>query len=138
MSDTEHCATCACGQLRVTTLGAPEFTVACNCLACHRRSGSPFGVGAYDRRDKVVSIDGETRVFERTAETGRKVSNRFCPRCGTAVNWELEMQSDHVGIAAGCFADPGFITPARAIWMDQRHHRFEFPEDMPKHATATL
>ena len=137
MSDTEHCATCACGQLRVTTLGDPEFAVACNCLACQRRSGSPFGVGAYDRRDKVVSIDGETRVFERTAETGRKVSNRFCPRCGTAVYWKLKMRPDHLGIAAGCFADPGFITPARAIWMDQRHHWFEFPEDMPTHATAT-
>ena len=50
-SEDTHLATCGCGALRVTTAGDPDLVVACSCIACQRRTGSPFGVGAYFRKE---------------------------------------------------------------------------------------
>ena len=39
----------------------------------------------------------------------------FCPQCGTLVFWELEVRPKHMGIAVGCFAEPQFPGPVRAV-----------------------
>ena len=110
-------AECSCGALRVT--------------ASQRRTGSPFGVGAYYRKDSIVAVAGEASRYDRTSESGRPLSFHFCPRCGTTVYWTQAMRPDHVGIAVGCFADPDFPPPVRAVWADHRHGWLSFPEDMP-------
>ncbi len=135
-SDPEHLATCACGQLRITAKGEPDIVVACSCTACQRRTGSPFGVAAYYPRGKILSTEGESRSFDRAAEAGRSLSNKFCPDCGTSVYWTLDMRPDHIGIAIGCFADPGFTQPARAVWSETKHHWMDFPDDIPSFPKA--
>ena len=130
MSD-ERTASCQCGQLAVVVPGEPDIVTACNCLACQKRTGAVFGTGAYYPRGKV-KISGQSRTFDRIAESGRSLTNHFCPECGTTVYWSLDMRPDHYGIAIGCFADPTFVGPARAIYLDHKHHWVEFPEDMPR------
>lgn len=131
MTDAEHIARCACGALQVTVQGDPDVVVACNCTDCQRRTGSPFGVGAYYPRARVLSIVGETGSFARKSDAGRTLTNMFCRHCGTAVYWTLEMRPEHIGIAVGCFSDPGFVAPARIVWAKNRHHWVRFPDDMP-------
>ena len=130
-SDTKHLATCACGSLRVTAEGEPDFVVVCHCLACQRRTGSPFGTGVYYPRERVTSIDGDVGTYTRTADSGRSLTNHFCPNCGTNVYWTLEMRPDHMGIAIGCFDDPHFARPARTIWTEHQHDWVRLPDDMP-------
>ncbi len=127
---TDHIATCQCGQLSLTGSGEPDFVIACNCLACQKRTGAVFGAGAYYRRDQV-SISGEAKTYQRTAETSRNLVNHFCADCGTTVYWSLEMRPDHLGVAIGCFSDPSFAGPVRAIWTENKHHWVEFPKDIP-------
>ena len=128
---TEHTARCACGQLTVTAVGDPDVVVACNCEKCQRRTGSPFGVGAYYRRDRITAIEGRSSPFERAAESGRRLINQFCPDCGTSVYWTLEMRPEHYGIAVGCFTDPAFVRPARVVWAQHKHVWVEFPDGTP-------
>ncbi len=125
-----HRATCQCGQLRVTTVGDPEIVIACSCLACQRRTGSPFGTGAYFREDRV-SAEGEAQVYARVADSGLDVSIRFCPRCGTSLYWTAELRPGHYGVAVGCFADPGFVEPARVVWSESQHPWVRFPDGVP-------
>ena len=105
-----HEARCGCGGLRVTTVGDPDLVVACSCIACQRRTGSPFGVGAYFRKE-TVSAEGEAGVYTRVADSGLTVSLNFCPSCGTNVYWFAELRPDHYGVAAGCFASPASSNP---------------------------
>jgi hypothetical protein len=130
-NEPEHRAACLCGQLAITVNGQPDMTIACNCFKCQQRTGAPFGVGAYYRRDAVVAIDGNSKEFGRVAESGRGLTNHFCPDCGTTVYWNLEMRPDHLGISAGCFADPELAVPARTIWTENKHHWVTFPDDLP-------
>jgi hypothetical protein len=131
MPDNDHRATCLCGQLAITAGGEPDMVIACNCLKCQQRGGAPFGVGAYYNRDRIVSVDGTSKEYGRTADSGRGLTNHFCPECGTTVYWSLEMRPDHLGIAAGCFADPQFTAPVRTIWTENKHHWVKFPDDLP-------
>ena len=137
VSEPHRRAACQCGQLSVTITGDPDFAVACHCIACQRRTGSPFGIGAYYRRDQVESIDGNEKTFDRVAESGRSLANHFCPDCGTNLYWTLEMRPDHMGIALGCFDDPHFVKPARTIWTEHQHAWIHLPDDLPAFKKAT-
>jgi hypothetical protein len=125
----KHNATCQCGSLVLEAISDPDFVIACNCRACQKRSGSPFGVGTYFRKD-VVTVGGEQQSWERAAESGRRLENIFCPRCGTTLFWTLDMRPDHIGVPGGQFDTPP-PTPIRAIWTEEKHDWVTFPEDWP-------
>ena len=131
-----HTAQCACGGVSATTEVDPEFVVLCSCTQCQRRTGSPFGVGAYYRRE-AVSLSGATRTFVRKVEdTDRTVTNHFCPECGGTVYWTLDLRPAHIGIATGHFADPEFAAPSRAVWTQHKHDWVALPPDIPAFAQA--
>jgi len=124
-------ATCACGQLSVTVEGEPDAVSACNCTWCQRRTGSPFGVGAYYKNERV-SIKGTSKSFKRGVEgTERTLTNHFCPDCGSAVYWYADLRAGQTGIAVGYFLDPKFPGPARAVWTQHQHAWVKFPEGTP-------
>ncbi|WP_273243145.1 GFA family protein [Hyphomonas atlantica corrig.] len=114
-------AQCACGQLVVIlTVDVTPAVVACHCTACQRRSGSPFGVGAYYPR-ALLSFSGDSRAWTRQADSGGAFTTHFCPVCGSSVYWTTEKHPDAVGIAVGAIADPHFPAPVRSVWEETRH-----------------
>ncbi|MDD9977587.1 MAG: GFA family protein [Boseongicola sp.] len=126
---TTHKASCQCGALVAEAVEAPDFVVACNCVACQKRTGSPFGAAAYFGKT-VFNVTGEPKTWSRRAESGRKLENHFCETCGSTLYWTLEMRPDHVGVPIGNF-DSDSPTPIRAIWMQEKHDWVSFPEDWP-------
>ncbi len=126
----KHKASCQCGSLTVESDAEPGFVVVCNCKACQLRTGAPYGTGAYFPKT-VLTIAGDSRTFERKADSGRSLTNHFCPSCGTTVYWSLELRPDHMGVAYGCFSTP-LPDPVRAIWTSQKHRWVTFPEDWPQ------
>lgn len=131
----EHIAQCQCGALRLHIKSAPEFSVLCNCRRCQKRSGSPFGVGAYIKTENT-RVDGAFQTWGRAAVTGRSVVNHFCPTCGTTVFWTLEMRPDYVGVAHGGFEDD-LPMPDRAIWTQEAPDWVVYPDHMPQYEKAT-
>lgn len=129
-----HRAACQCGQLLLESAADPDVVILCNCRACQRRSGSPFGVGAYFPRD-AVTVSGAHRNWSRTAESGRGLTNHFCPECGTTVFWSLEMRPGQFGVPAGCLSTPA-PEPMRAIWTEEKHGWVTFPAHWPSFRKA--
>ena len=121
-----HRAVCQCGQLSLKASADPDIVVACNCIQCQRRTGSPFGVGAYFRK-AVVTMDGDYRTWQRDAPKGRILTNRFCPECGTNVSWTLDLRPDHMGVSVGCLETP-LGEPERVVWLCEKHDWVTFPE----------
>ena len=130
-----HRATCQCGQLTAEFDGDPDFVIVCNCKACQKRTGSPFGTGAYFRK-ATTSITGEASTWARTADTGRALENHFCPMCGTTLYWSLEMRPDHYGVGYGSF-DTALPDPVRVIWTEHQHPWTGFPDDWPRFEKGT-
>lgn len=130
-----HRASCQCGQLSAEFDGDPNFSVVCNCRACQKRTGAPFGTGAYFD-EFTMSVDGSSRTWQRIAPTGRKLENHFCPDCGTTVFWTLEMRPGMVGVAYGSF-DTDLPEPVRVIWTEEQHGWVSFPDRLPHFPQGT-
>lgn len=112
-------AHCGCGQLRAEAKGDPLRVNLCHCTECQRRTGSPFGIGAwYPKPD--VRITGDHKTFTRRIED-RTVSNHFCPNCGGNVLWEASKREGLIAIAVGMFGDPDFPPPSRSIFEEAKH-----------------
>jgi hypothetical protein len=112
-------AHCTCRQLQVEADGDRLRVNLCHCTECQRRTGSPFGIGAWYSKDRV-SIRGETKTFVRPIED-RNVTNHFCPTCGGTVLWEASKREGLIAIAVGMSGDPGFPPPARSIFEVTKH-----------------
>lgn len=125
----DRSARCSCGNLRAEVTGEPEAVVACHCSECQRRTGAPFGVGAYYPKARV-RITGETRPYTREAASGRPFHQHFCPTCGTTLYWYSDNKPDSLGIAVGGFFDPTFPPPARSVWEQSRHEWVTLPDGL--------
>lgn len=98
-------ATCNCGALKAVCHGEPARVSVCHCLACKRRTGSAFSHNVTYRSDQVAS-EGESRSYQRRADSGRHSTYNFCPSCGSIVFYENEARPGFWSIPGGAFADP--------------------------------
>jgi hypothetical protein len=114
-------ARCSCGALSLTLPESSKLVVACHCLDCQRRTGAPFGVGAFYPVDEVV-ISGTAKEFTRDAGSGGKVNSYFCPNCGSTIYWRAGILPSMIGVAVGALADPEFPAPVRSVFEQSKHH----------------
>jgi hypothetical protein len=125
---TTRTAHCACRQLQAEADGEPIIVSMCHCTECQRRTGSPFGVGAWYPKEKV-RIRGEAKTFVRPVEN-RTVTNHFCPNCGGTMLWEASKRQGLIGVAVGMFGEPEFPPPHRSIYENTKHRWLEFTAAM--------
>lgn len=121
---------CACGAVRYKVTGDPLRIAVCHCRDCQRRTGSAFGIGCVFSRDAVNIVQGETKTFERTANSGNWIRLQFCPECGTTVTWDMQALPTAKGIAGGSFDDPSWIDPKLHVWTKSAHAWMTFPDDV--------
>jgi hypothetical protein len=122
---TTRRAKCSCGQLSATCSGEPVRIAVCHCLACKRKTGSAFGFGAWFRKHDVLT-EGQATEFVRVGDDGGRVTNRFCPNCGTTVFWGIDTVHDAVAVSAGSFTDLSFPPPFVSVYHESR--RFPWVE----------
>ena len=113
-------AQCGCGQLSAEISGEPDAVVMCHCIECQRRSGSPFGVGAY-YPESAVTLSGISTRYTRAASSGNDFTTGFCPTCGSSLWWTTNYKPGVIGIAVGAMGDPDFPIPQRSVWEQSRH-----------------
>ncbi len=113
-------ASCSCGSLQVEVASEPQSVVACHCIACQRRTGSVFGVGAYFPEDQV-SVTGEAHTYVRPTAAGHQFTTHFCPTCGTSLYWHSGKNPGLIGVAVGAFAESMFPSPVRSVWESSMH-----------------
>ena len=132
-------ARCSCGAV---TLSLPEepsrLVVACHCIDCQRRTGAPFGVGAYYPAE-VVTISGTSKEFTHAAASGGKIHNYFCPQCGSTVYWKLSNLPALIAVAVGAMANPKYPAPVISVDEQSKHDWVHidgavehFPKQPPK------
>ena len=112
----------------MTLSGEPNGVHMCHCRLCQRRSGSAFQICAWFDKDKLKAIEGESRTYLRTADSGRSVTLHFCPTCGVSVYFISELRSNLIGVHGGCFADPEFPAPNVVLWTECKHHWLTLPD----------
>jgi hypothetical protein len=123
-------ASCSCGQLRVDVSGPVKRVSICHCLACQRRTGSPFGQQARFDADSVEVHGRATEYVRHSDEDGEARTYRFCPDCGSTVFYTFERSPELVAIPVGAFADPSFPPPTRSVYGTRKHEWIALPDSI--------
>lgn len=118
-------ASCSCGQLSAQVSGAPLRISMCHCLACQRRSGSPFATQARFRRADV-QLAGTSHSHVLVGGEGSRCHFHFCPSCSATVYFYTEGTEHELAIPVGAFADPDFPAPQVSVY-EQRMHSWVQP-----------
>jgi len=130
---TTHIASCRCGQLQATTSGDPVRLSVCHCLNCQKRSGSAFAVQARWPADRVA-IEGHSKTWIGTADSGNQATFHFCPDCGSDVHYTIDGKFEGlVAIPLGAFDDPYFASPAYSVWEKRKHNWVDIAGDGIEH-----
>jgi len=113
-------ARCCCGAVTLSLPAPSRLVVACHCVDCQRRTGAPFGVGAFYPAE-VATISGAPKQFTRAAASGGKVHSDFCSNCGSTLYWKADNLPAMIGVAVGALADPEYPAPVRSVFEQSKH-----------------
>jgi hypothetical protein len=122
-------ATCQCGSLTATISDDAEpFVALCHCIACQKRSGSPFGVMAYYDDHEIV-IAGDVREYTRPSDTGNTFTTGFCPTCGSTIFGRPSGMPGIIGVTVGTITDRSLPQPMRSVYEQSRHPWVAMPAE---------
>jgi hypothetical protein len=76
---------CHCGYITFEADADPDKASVCHCTDCQSFSGSAFRTFARVTGDTFRILSGEPTVYVKTAESGTKRAQGFCPRCGSPI-----------------------------------------------------
>lgn len=76
---------CHCGYITYEAEIDPDKVGICHCTDCQTLSGSAFRIGAIALDGTFRLLSGEPKIYVKTAESGAKRAQGFCPECGTAI-----------------------------------------------------
>jgi hypothetical protein len=124
-------ASCSCGQLTAQVVGEPVRISICHCLACQRRTGSPFSQQARFRREDVEP-SGVSSTYVQAGDEGPGARFHFCPRCGATVYYEPLGLPGYIAVPVGAFAEPGFPAPTVSVY-EERMHGWVVPPESAEH-----
>lgn len=114
---SEKTGRCLCGAIVYEILGPVQMTALCHCRNCQRQSGTAYsiitGVLKSDYRQT-----GETRIFQDTGDSGRRVERHFCGACGSPILSIIEPLPDMLFIKAGTLDDISELQPAIEVYCD--------------------
>ncbi|MBK8961413.1 MAG: GFA family protein [Proteobacteria bacterium] len=117
--EDSYTGTCACGAIRYSCAAEPAFSWNCHCRDCQRASGSAFCAVLYVPRT-ALTVHGEANWYEVLAESGRRVSRGFCPRCGSPMFIQAELVPELQGLWAASLDVPARFQPQVDVWVSRK------------------
>lgn len=106
---------CHCGSISFTAEIDPSRVMVCHCTDCQVLSGSPFRAIVPALIETFV-VRGQPKSYIKTAQSGNRRAQVFCPECGTPLYATAPENATAVVIRLGCVTQRAQLKPARQIW----------------------
>lgn len=106
---------CHCGKVTFTAEIDPSKVMICNCSDCQTLSGAPFRAIAQAPIESLKLI-GTTKSYIKTAESGNKRAQVFCPECATPLYASAVENPLTVTLRLGCIAERALLKPGLQLW----------------------
>lgn len=123
-----HRGGCLCGQVRYRIDGPPLAVSACHCTDCRKLTGVANLLNLIVARDVFVHEGGDTDIYVKTADSGRKSEIVRCAKCGVRL-WHLPPAGPYMLVAAGTLDDPSWVVPNAHIWIEKAPAGTAFTSD---------
>jgi hypothetical protein len=103
---------CACGQVRYEAGTAPTEAGYCHCRICQRSTGAPLVAFA----DVPLAEWRYTTASPKVWRSSPHGERRFCPACGTQIEYRDAYDAATLSVNLATLDDPGCVTPGFHIW----------------------
>jgi len=107
---------CHCGNITYVAEIDPEKVTICHCTDCQMLTGSAFRVVVRAPRDKFELRGGKPKTYIKTAESGARRVQAFCPECGTPVYSAAAEDPQEFGLRIGTIRQRAELRPRKQIW----------------------
>jgi hypothetical protein len=108
---------CHCGAIRYEAEVDPARVVMCHCTDCQTLSGSAFRTVVPARPGSFKLLAGVPKVYIKTAESGSKREQTFCPDCGTPIySAPVGTPVRVIGIRVGSIRQRDQLIPSDQYW----------------------
>ncbi len=112
---------CHCGFLAFEAEVDPQETAICHCTDCQRLSGAPYRASVPAPRDTFRLLSGGPTIYVKTAESGRKRIQAFCPKCGSQIYaTAFDDPTAAYNIRVGVTGQRNALVPRQQIWTRSR------------------
>jgi hypothetical protein len=123
---------CHCGLITFQAEIDPEKVRVCHCTDCQTLTGSAFRVVVPVSADKF-SLSGEPTVYVKTAESGARRAQAFCPKCGSPIYAApADVTPALYFIRVGTIRQRSELTPKVQIWARSAQQWVEHLAPMPR------
>ncbi len=108
---------CHCGHITYEAEINPDTVEVCHCTDCQTLSGSAFRTVVPSLEGAFKLLSGEPRIYTKTAESGAKRAQAFCPECGTHIySAPAGPGSTFFGIRVGTARQRDQLHPKTQYW----------------------
>ena len=107
---------CHCGAITYEAEVDADRVTICHCTDCQTLSGSAFRVVVPAKAGGLRLLTGEPKIYMKTAQSGRKRTQVFCPNCGTPLYSGDVTNSQSFSIRVGTAQQRAELLPKRQVW----------------------
>lgn len=108
---------CHCGFVTFEAEVDPERTTICHCTDCQHLTGTAFRVVVRTAPGSLRLLSGAPTEYEKTAQSGTRRLQGFCPKCGTTLYSTSVGSGEKIhGLRPGTLRQRTEFAPKREIW----------------------
>jgi len=106
---------CHCGKISYEADIDPEKVGMCHCTDCQTLTSSAFSAFVQVPKESF-RLRGQPRVYVKTAESGNRRAQAFCPECGTRMYAAAEFDSPIFNVRLGTVRQRRTLSPKFQVW----------------------
>lgn len=112
---------CHCGGITYEADIEPDRVALCHCTDCQTLSGSAFVWFVPVARDAFRMLTGEPTIYVKTAESGNRRAQAFCPQCGTRIYASAVVDPPLFNLRVGTLRQRSELPPRKQVWCRSAH-----------------
>jgi hypothetical protein len=130
---------CHCGDITYSAEIDPEKVIICHCTDCQVLSSSAFRMIVLAEKGTFRLQSGTPAVYTKTADSGRRRAQAFCPRCGTQMfSTPAVDKPEHFGLRVGSIRQRAQLRPSRQLWCKSAFAWLDEIASIPQSDSQTL
>ncbi len=107
---------CHCGNITYSAEIDPEKVGICHCTDCQTLSGTAYRVNVPATKESFRLLGAQPKIYVKTAESGNKRAQAFCPECGTPIYATAASDPQVFNIRVGTARQRAELKPRSQGW----------------------
>ena len=107
---------CHCGRITFEAEIDPAKVLICHCTDCQTLAGSAFRTVVRVPPDAFRLLSGQPKVYVKTAESGNRRAQAFCPDCGSRLWAAAEFDTPVYNLRLGGVRQRAQFAPKAQVW----------------------